>query len=210
MVYPSFIALRQDDMKRMIAYSSISHMGIVLLGLAAFNTTGFNAAMFMMIAHGVISPGLFLLAGIVEHNTKSHTRLMSKVGGLGHKMPYATGLFVFMGFASAGLPGLAGFLAEFTAFLAMFKDEALIGSDKWVWIPVLAVISVIITAGYYLWAVQRVLYNEATDELENANFGKWWEIGPVLVLAILTALLGLWPRVVWFVLDEWSRNTIPS
>ncbi|MHA2249352.1 MAG: complex I subunit 4 family protein [Candidatus Kariarchaeaceae archaeon] len=208
MAYPALVALRQDDMKRMIAYSSISHMGIVMLGLAAYNTTGFNAAMYMMIAHGVISPALFLLAGVVQHNTKSHTRLMSKVGGLGHKLPFATGLFVFMGFASAGLPGLAGFIAEFEAFVAMFADEDLLGSSEWVWIPVAAVISVIITAGYYLWAIQRVLFNEATDEIAESKPAHWWEVGPIFVLAIFTLVLGLVPTIVWGVLDAWSRSVI--
>jgi NADH-quinone oxidoreductase subunit M len=208
MAYPALVALRQDDLKRMIAYSSISHMGIVMLGLAAYNEEGFNAAMYMMIAHGVISPALFLLSGVIEHNTKSHTRLMSQVGGLGHKMPFATGLFVFMGFASAGLPGLAGFIAEFEAFVAMFADEDLLGSDKWIWIPVAAVISVIITAGYYLWAIQKVLFNEATDELEKTEPGRWWEIGPIFVLAVFTLVLGLLPDIVWWVLDEFSERTL--
>ena len=209
-VYPAFIALRQDDLKRMIAYSSISHMGIVLLGLAAYNTMGFNAAMYMMIAHGVISPALFLISGIIEHNTKSHTRLISKVGGLGHKMPFLAGLFAFMGFASAGLPGLAGFIAEFGAFLGMFQDKDLLASDRWIWIPVLAVLSIVITAGYYLWAMQRVLFNEPTDELDDASFAKWWEIGPIFVLALFTLLLGLVPSVVWEILDDWSNSVIGS
>jgi NADH-quinone oxidoreductase subunit M len=206
MVYPAFIALRQTDLKRMIAYSSISHMGIVLLGLASYNTNGFNAAMYMMIAHGVISPGLFLLSGIIEHNTKSHTRDMDKVGGLGHKMPFTTGLFVFLGFASAGLPGLAGFIAEFMAFVAMFRDKELLASDKWIWIPIVAVMSIIITAGYYLWAIQRVLFNEPTDELEHSGIAKWWETGPVLLLAVFTLILGLVPWLIWEVLDDWSKS----
>ncbi|OLS25777.1 MAG: F(420)H(2) dehydrogenase subunit M [Candidatus Heimdallarchaeota archaeon LC_2] len=208
MVYPAFVALRQDDLKRMIAYSSISHMGIVLLGLAAYNTNGFNAAMFMMIAHGVISPALFLLSGVIEHNTKSHTRLMSKVGGLGHKMPFVTGLFVFMGFASAGLPGLAGFVAEFAAFLGMFESELLTDGIH-LWIPVIAVMSIIVTAGYYLWAIQKVLFNEPTGELDNAEIAKWWETGPILVLAIFTLVLGLYPKLVYGTLDDWS-NSIPG
>ena len=207
MVYPAFVALRQDDLKRMIAYSSISHMGFILLGLAAYNTMGFNAAMFMMIAHGVISPGLFLLSGIIEHNTKSHTRLMSKVGGLGHKMPLTTALFVFLGFASAGLPGLAGFIAEFTAFLAAF-DSPLLTDGYHILLPIFAVLSVIVTAGYYLWAIQRVLFNEPTEELEHAGNAKWWEDGPVFLLAIFTLLLGLIPGLVWKVLDDWSKSVL--
>ena len=207
MVYPAFIALRQDDLKRMIAYSSISHMGIVLLALAAFNSHGLNAAMYMMIAHGVISPGLFLLSGVIEHNTKSHTRSISKVSGLAHKMPFVGGLFVFLGFASAGLPGLAGFVAEYSAFIAMFDDSLLGG--KYIAIPIIAVMSIIITAGYYLWAIERVIFREPSEELENTTPAKAYEVVPVAVLAFFTLVLGLLPSVVWYVLDEWSKGVAP-
>ncbi|MCY3410855.1 MAG: NADH-quinone oxidoreductase subunit M [Candidatus Heimdallarchaeota archaeon] len=207
MVYPALIALQQDDLKKMIAYSSISHMGIVLLGLAAYNPLGFNAAMYMMIAHGVISPGLFLLSGIIEHNTKSHTRDISKVGGLAHKMPFTGGLFVFLGFASAGLPGLAGFVAEFNAFVAMFDDTELLGGP-WKVIPIIAVMSVIITAGYYLWAIERVIYKQPTEELENTKPGKWYEVWPVFILSVFTLVLGLFPAIVWWVLDEFSTSLL--
>ena len=207
MAYPAFVALRQDDLKRMIAYSSISHMGIVLLGLAAYNSWGINGAIFMMIAHGVISPGLFLLSGIVEHHTAHHTRLMSKVGGLAHKMPFAGGLFVFLGFASAGLPGLAGFIAEFSTFVGLFNSDIGIGT-KWIWIPVIAVLSIIVTAGYYLWAIQRVIFNESTEELEHAEPGKWWEILPVFVLSVFTLVLGLVPSIIWTTIDFFSKNYV--
>ncbi len=206
MVYPALIALQQDDLKRMIAYSSISHMGIVLLGLAANNPLGFNAAMYMMIAHGVISPGLFLLSGVIEHNTKSHTRDISKVGGLAHKMPFTGGLFVFLAFASAGLPGLAGFVAEYSAFIALFDSDLFGIGKEWVIIPIIAVLSIIITAAYYLWAIERVIFNDATDELEDTTPAKWYEIGPVLILGFFTLLLGLFPAIVWWVLDEWSQG----
>ncbi|MDH5400978.1 MAG: NADH-quinone oxidoreductase subunit M [Candidatus Heimdallarchaeota archaeon] len=218
MVYPAFIALQQDDLKRMIAYSSISHMGVVLLGLAAYNEWGINGAMYMMIAHGVISPGLFLLSGIIEHNTKSHTRDMSKVGGLAHKMPFTAALFVFMAFASAGLPGLAGFVSEFNVFIGLFANKELMASnDKffifpflpYVIIPVLAVLSIIVTAGYYLWAIQKVIFLEQTDELENSTPAKWWEIQPVFILAIFTVILGLFPNTVWMVLDSWTQTILP-
>ena len=209
MVYPAFIALRQDDLKRMIAYSSISHMGIVLLGLAAYNTWGLNGAMYMMIAHGVISPGLFLLTGIIEHNTTNHTRLISQVGGLGHKMPFATGLFVLLGFGSAGLPGMAGFVAEFTTFVALFTSDLIGYGTIWVWIPVISVMSIIITAGYYLWAIQRVLFNKETEELTNTTPAQWWEIYPVLALAFFSILLGLVPGIFWTVLDFFTESILP-
>ncbi len=203
MIYPAFIALRQIDMKKMIAYSSISHMGIVLLGLAAFNPAGLNAAMFMMVAHGVISPGLFLLAGIVEHNTKSHTRDMDRVSGLTEKMPFTSALFVALGFASAGLPGFAGFVAEFLGFTSAFNSP--IFQDEYIWIPIVAVLSVIVTAGYYLWAMRRVLFNKPSDEIGNTSEAKWWESGPVFVLAISALVLGLMPALIQRVMDEWAK-----
>jgi len=207
LAYPAFVALRQDDLKRMIAYSSISHMGIVLLGLAAYNSWGINGAIYMMIAHGVISPGLFLLSGVVEHNTKSHTRLMSKVGGLAHKMPFTAGLFVFLGFASAGLPGLAGFIAEINAFVGLFADPFLGG--EYIWIPIISVLSIIITAGYYLWAIQRLLFNDPTEELEDTKPAKWYEIWPVFTLAVFALVLGLVPTLIWWVIDAFTQNILP-
>jgi NADH-quinone oxidoreductase subunit M len=203
MFYPALIALRQNDLKRMIAYSSITHMGVVLLGLAAYNEIGFMGALFMMIAHGVISPALFLLAGVIEHNTKSHTRDIDKVGGLGHKMPFATALFVFMGFASLGLPGLAGFVAEFLAFAAIFSSD-LFDSIWGMILAYIAVLSIIITAGYYLWAMQRILFGKPTDELENTKPAKWWETAPVFFLGIFTLLLGVFPFIILDAVQEWA------
>lgn len=205
MFYPAFIALQQQDLKRMIAYSSISHMGTVLLGLAAFEQIGFMGALFMMVAHGVISPGLFLLSGVIEHNTKSHTRDIDKVGGLGHKMPFTTALFVFMGFASAGLPGLAGFVAEFLAFSAIFSSDLM--DSIWGWIlATVAVLSIIITAGYYLWAMQRVLFGPPTDELDETEPAKWWESLPVFFLAFFTLVLGVVPFVILNSFEDWVGN----
>ncbi len=204
MIYPAFIALRQTDLKKMIAYSSISHMGIVLLGLAAFNSLGLNAALFMMIAHGLISPGLFLVAGIVEHHTKNHTRNMDIVGGLGHKLPFLTALYVFLTFASAGLPGLAGFVAEFLGFSSLFTSQLFI-QPSWVWIPIIALLSIIVTASYYLWAVRRVAFGTVTEELENAEDAKWWESGPVFVLALLALLFGVLPGIIQKIFDQWVK-----
>lgn len=206
MMYPAFIALRQNDLKRMIAYSSISHMGIVLLGIASYNTIGFVAAMFMMMAHGVISPGLFLLAGMIEHHTKSHTREISKVGGLGHKMPFTTALFATLGFASAGLPGFAGFIAEFTAFVAAFDSDIY---THYAWVPILGVLSVIVTAGYYLWAMQRVLFGEQTEEIAEAKKGKWWEVIPIFVLTLFALLFGIFPAVIQNVMEIWASAQFP-
>jgi len=202
MFYPALIALKQQDLKRMIAYSSISHMGVVLIGLAAFNETGFIAAIFMMVAHGVISPALFLLAGIIEHNTKNHTRIIDKIGGLAEKMPFAGALFVFMGFASAGLPLLAGFVAEFLAFSSIFASDLFPAYQGLIYVGVL---SIIITASYYLWAMMRVVFGSSGEELENAKPAKWWEIVPIYILAFFTLLFGVVPGLIEKVMDSWAK-----
>ncbi len=203
MIPPALIALKQQDLKRMIAYSSISHMGVVLIGLAAFNETGFVAAIFMMVAHGVISPGLFLLSGIIEHNTKSHTRIIDRVGGLAEKMPYSGALFVFMGFASAGLPLLAGFVAEFLAFSSIFRSDLFPSYQVIIYVGVL---SIIITASYYLWAMMRVVFGKSGEELEDSTPAKWWEIGPIYLLAFFTLLFGVVPGVIQAVMNDWALS----
>ena len=205
MIYPALVALRQTDLKKMIAYSSISHMGTVLLGLAAFNQLGFAGAIFMLVAHGVISPALFLICGVIEHNTKNHTRDIEKVSGLIHKMPYIGALLLFFAFASVGLPLLAGFVAEFLAFAGLFSST-LASSTFGLILAFLAVISLIITVSYYLRAVRKVAFGPASEELENTKPAKSWEIAPIFVLAIFTLVLGVLPVVIMTMINGWIQG----
>jgi len=158
MVYGAFAALAQTDFKRMVAYSSISHMGYVVLGLGVWSAmadTGYNAdywkmgvngAMYQMIGHGISSAGMFFMVGVVYDRV--HHRNLNEFGGLFAKMPLYSGLAVGIFFAGLGLPGLCGFIGEFFVLLSVWKYSYL-----------LAIISasvVILTAGYILWAIQRV------------------------------------------------------
>ena len=155
-VYAAFVCLAQKDLKKIIAYSSVSHMGFVLLGFAAMTKQGMSGAYFQMISHGVVSPMLFLIVGVIYD--RAHTRDVEAFGGLAAKMPEYAGLTGLAFFASLGLPGLAGFIGEALVFLGSFQRYQVI--------TIFCVTSVIITAAYYLWTMQRMFlgkFNEAWE-----------------------------------------------
>src|SRR3990167_336364 len=130
-VYGSFVAMAQTDFKKMVAYSSVSHMGFVMLGLASMTVTGFNGALMQMFNHGVITGGMFLLVGVLYD--RAHTRDLNKFGGLGVKMPVYAGILTVFTLASLGLPGLSGFISEFMSLLgsyAVFKLTTIIRSEE--------------------------------------------------------------------------------
>ncbi len=155
-VYAAFICLAQQDLKKIIAYSSVSHMGFVLLGFAAMTNQGMSGAYFQMISHGVVSPLLFLCVGVIYD--RAHTRDVEAFGGLAAKMPEYTAITGLAFFASLGLPGLAGFIGEALVFLGAFQRYQLI--------VMVSVTSVIITAAYYLWTMQRVFLGKFNDAWE--------------------------------------------
>jgi NADH-quinone oxidoreductase subunit M len=161
-------------------------MGLVLLGISALGTTGIAGATYQMLAHGVITGLLFVMVGLMYERT--HTREISKLGGLARQMPLITTGMVFAGFASLGLPGLAGFIAEITVFIGTF--------DRYEWAVLASIFGVVLSAGYVLWLLQRVVFgpvketwNGVTDQHE------WWEHGAVASLAIFVVLLGVWPAL---------------
>jgi NADH-quinone oxidoreductase subunit M len=145
-VYAAFVCLAQKDLKKIIAYSSVSHMGFVLLGFAALTKQGMAGAYFQMISHGIVSPLLFLCVGVIYD--RAHTRDVEAFGGLAQKMPEYAAITGLAFFASLGLPGLAGFIGEALVFLGSFQ--------KYTVFTMISVSSVIITAAYYLWTMQRV------------------------------------------------------
>ncbi|MCJ7830740.1 MAG: NADH-quinone oxidoreductase subunit M, partial [Desulfobacterales bacterium] len=152
-IYGALCALAQDDFKRMVAYSSISHMGFVLLGLALLTKGGFQGAMFQMIAHGVTSAAMFFLVGVIYE--RAHHRDMRRLGGLAGQMPVYTGLAILAFFAGMGLPGLAGFVGEIYVLLGSWQ-ATVIGVFGARVLTVIAASGVILTAGYILLAMQRV------------------------------------------------------
>jgi NADH-quinone oxidoreductase subunit M len=147
-LWGGFAALVQDDMKRMVAYSSVSHMGFVLLGMSALTPLALNGAVFQLFAHGVITGALFLLVGLVYDRT--HTRSIKEMGGLAQRMPYLAVAWVVAALASAGLPGFAGFIAEFEIFLGSFQTHH-VGTF-------VAVFGIVLSAAYLLWMLERVFF----------------------------------------------------
>ncbi len=185
-VYGAYVALAQTDLKKMIANSSISHMGYVVLGIASLTQIGFQGALLVMLAHGLYSGLLFSMVGLVYDRT--HTREVGMMSGLAQRMPFVATLFFFAGLASLGLPGLAGFVAEFTTFIGAFPV-----------FPVATVISVstiAITAGYILWRLGNVFYGPLTEQWAGLGDAIGREKLAVGLLAAATLLIGVLPNVV--------------
>jgi NADH-quinone oxidoreductase subunit M len=195
-VYGAIVSIVQPDLKRLVAYSSVSHMGFVTLGIFVFNATALQGAVLQMINHGVITGGLFLLVGVVYERT--HDRSIAKMGGLAATMPLWSTLFGFFILASAGLPGLSGFVGEFLVFVGSF-----------VYAPVIAVASIIVmvlVATYLLWMFQRVAFGTLSDFLrglgDHLTDMSRVELVTLVPLAILIVVFGLFPSVVLDFLRE--------
>ena len=192
-LYGAVVCLVQDDLKRMVAFSSIGHMGFVLLGVAAWMWSGSRLALagaaFQLFAHGLISPALFMLAGSLGH--RLGTRNISDLGGINALMPRTGGFMMVAFMASLGLPGLVGFVAELTVFIGVWEAFGL-----WVIIPL---ISVVITAGYYLYAMQRALFGPLREGVQTHGDLETFEVGPLAVLTVFFAVFGILPFIL---LDE--------
>jgi NADH-quinone oxidoreductase subunit M len=182
-IYGGMLCLAQKDLKRMVAYSSINHMGMVLLGIACFNTIGLMGAVFMMFAHGLISPLSFLICGVVQH--KCGTRDIPLLGGLASRMPKGSAIMLFSFMASLGLPGLILFPAEVMLFIGLYQS---IG--YWTFIPLMGVF---ITAAYYIWAMQQTLFGPPTRKVEVKDDVHWYESVPAGVLIFFIVLFGVMP-----------------
>jgi NADH-quinone oxidoreductase subunit M len=185
-VYGALVAMVQPDMKKLVAYSSVSHLGFVVLGICAMNVQGTQGAVYQMLAHGVSTGGLFLLVGMLSD--RRHTRLISEFGGLKAAMPRLTATFLIITLASIGMPGLNGFVGEFLIMLGAFR-----------WDPryvVVAGLGVIFSAVYMLWMVQRVYYGPITHA-ENATLP---DLSPrewagVLPLCVMSIVMGVFPTL---------------
>ncbi len=153
-IYGAMVCMVQPDMKRLIAYSSVSHMGFVMLGMFAFNPMGVEGSLLQMINHGLSTGGLFLIVGLIYD--RRHTRLISELGGLSKQMPIYATLFAIIMFSSMGLPGLNGFIGEFLILIGAFQV-------RWWW-GAFAVTGIILGAAYMLWLYQRTMFGEITNE----------------------------------------------
>ena len=195
-VYAAFICLAQTDLKRLVAYSSISHMGFVLLGAATMTEAGIAGGIFQMFNHGLITAVLFMLAGSVKHATG--TREIPELSGLAKVMPKFS-LILIIGFlASMGMPGLNGFVSEFLVFLGTYKMFNAIEMGKLIIIPLLGII---VTAAYYLWTLHRVTLGELKESLKNVVDIPRHEVIPLAILTFMIILFGLYPTpvvgVIW-------------
>lgn len=182
-LYGAFVAMAQKDLKKLVAYSSVSHMGFVLLGMAVFTEAGINGAVFQMFSHGMITAMLFLLVGVIYD--RAHHREIEGFGGLGVSMPVYTGIASLAFFAALGLPGFTGFIAEAMVFIGAFSVYRVL--------TILAALGIIVTASYVLWTVQRVFLGKLNPKYENIGDINGRELFTLVPLAILTIFFGIYP-----------------
>jgi NADH-quinone oxidoreductase subunit M len=183
-IYCALIALVQDDFKKLVAYSSVSHMGFVMLGIFTVNVEALQGAMMIQLAHGLSSAALFLLIGVIYD--RRHSRLLSAYGGIARVMPFFAGALMIATLSSIAVPGTFGFVGEFLVLLGSFRNYPVI--------TILATLGVILSACYMLWSIQRILFNRL-DKPENARLVdlNWREAGMVVPLCALIIALGLFP-----------------
>jgi NADH-quinone oxidoreductase subunit M len=196
-IYGSLACLAQTDMKRLIAFSSVGHMGFVMLGIATMTDIGINASIIGMVAHGLITGLLFFLAGSMSH--RYHTREMARLGGNIKLMPVMGGILAFTAMASLGLPGLAGFWGEFMSLVASYNPLEGLSLGVFRTSMVLGAVGTVLTAGYMLWMLQRVNLGEPNDEWEGHDFRDVdrFEAIAWVPLIILIVIIGFYPRVVF-------------
>jgi len=184
-IYGALVAMAQKDMKKLVAYSSVSHLGFVMLGVFALNPTGIEGGTLQMINHGISTGALFLLVGMVYE--RRHTRMIAEYGGLSKVMPTYAIFFMIITLSSIGLPAMNGFIGEFAILLGAFNRS-------WVW-AVFAATGIVLGAAYMLWLYQRVFFGEVTnpenEKLTDLNFREKWTLIP---LVILVFWIGLYPK----------------
>src|SRR5437868_4093593 len=193
-IYGALVAMVQPDVKRLVAYSSVSHMGFVVLGLFSFTEQGMQGALYQMLNHGVSTGALFLFVGMIYE--RRHTRMIYEFGGLSQPMPWFATVFVITSLSSVGLPLLNGFVGEFLIMLGMWTSSATVGVIQHSYIvTMLAATGVIWAAVYMLWMLQRVLFGRVTNE-KNARLSdlNWRELGLLAPLLFLMLYMGAYPR----------------
>ena len=205
LVYGAWVCMGQTNLKRMVAYSSVSHMGLIFLGIATMQPLGIAGALFMMFAHGIISPLLFAVAGAFKHHY--HTLEIGSMRGIAHHSPWLAAHMMLGWMASLGLPLLAGFVAEVTILIAFWMSFG--------WLVLLPTLTLIITAVYYLTSMQKTIF-ESNDPhqgiLPDTLHGEeprdisWHENSGMFILGALTILFGILPFLFWDMMSEWSSG----
>ncbi|MDM7917130.1 MAG: NuoM family protein [Candidatus Eisenbacteria bacterium] len=194
-LYGALCAMAQKDLKKLVAYSSVSHMGYCLLGMAAFTVAGVNGAVLQMFNHGTTTAMLFLLVGVIYD--RAHHREIDGFGGLAHQMPIYTGIVSIAFFAALGLPGLSGFISEALVFLGAFP--------VFKGLTMLAVVGIVLTAGYMLWTLQRMFLGTLNEKYKSLPDINGRELFTLVPLAIIVIVLGVWPMPI---LNMMSRSVI--
>jgi len=200
-IYGALVSMAQKDLKKLVAYSSVSHMGFCMLGMAAITTVGISGCLFQMFSHGVITGALFILVGVIYE--RAHTREIAAFGGIGAKLPVFTGIFVLFGMASLGLPSMSGFVSEFMVFVGSFSSVYI---PKW--IVIASVLGVILTAGYILRMIQNIFLGPFNTRWENLTEINGREIFTVVPLAIFTILIGVYPNSLNIFLKATVENLV--
>jgi NADH-quinone oxidoreductase subunit M len=200
-VYTSLVALAQSDMKKLIAYSSVAHMGYVTMGIFTGNQQGIDGAIFQMLSHGFISGALFLCVGVIYD--RMHTREIDAYGGLVNRMPFYALIFMFFTMANVGLPGTSGFIGEFLTLMGIFQVNT--------WVAAVATSGVILSAAYALWLYRRVVMGELVKEalmsIKDMGARERFVFAP---LVAMTLLLGVYPRLVTDIIGPSVSNLVTN
>ena len=200
-VYTSLVALMQEDMKKLIAYSSVAHMGFVTIGIFTFTTQGIEGGIMVMLSHGLVSAALFLIVGVVYDRV--HTREIVRYGGLVHRMPMYAAVFMIIALANVGLPGTSGFVGEFLVLVGIFQVNT--------WVAFFATTGIVLSVAYTLWLYRRVIYGELVKpELKSILDLNRREVAIFAPLVILVLFFGIYPEPLLEIMHVSVANLIQS
>src|SRR5262249_43103699 len=185
-VYTSLVALMQEDVKKLIAYSSVAHMGFVTMGIFAATAQGIAGGIFQMISHGIVSAALFLCVGVVYD--RMHTREIAAYGGLVNRMPLYAAAFMVFTLANVGLPGTSGFIGEFLSLIGTFQINTLVAT--------FAALGLILSAAYALWLYRKMIFGQLKPSLAGILDLDFREIIVLTPLVVLTIFFGIYPKPV--------------
>jgi NADH-quinone oxidoreductase subunit M len=195
-IYGALVGLRQTDLKYVIGYSSVSHMGVVGLGLSTLTVEGLNGAVFQMFAHGIMTALLFSSVGYIYDRT--HTKLIPELGGLSRTIPVASTFFIVAAIAGMGVPGLANFWGELVVFVAAFKTYPVLG--------IVAVLALVVTALFMLRVIQKTFYGPQNQRYARLQDISLWLGTPRIILASVLLFLGFYPS---FLFDVIRTASVP-